>query len=191
MHTHATASVSVANEKQLDNQEAIVYGNFQLTSEVISISHEEAFANTKIPHTTAVGIWNKTAMLIGEDNAIVVAPGCGPKDKIIKSKSGIVPHLVTTSDNFEYKCDEKCPQFKSLAICSHTVAAAQFNNEIKEFIACYRKKHGTHQPRFTQLAVHDMPAAAGRKCGKLPKKKASQSHVLSKENRVPLKGSLP
>ena len=61
------------NDKQLDNQE-IIYGNFKLNSEGISMSHEEAFANTKVPHTTAEEIWNKAAMLIGEENAIVVAP---------------------------------------------------------------------------------------------------------------------
>lgn len=74
-----------------------------MNSEGISMSHEEAFANTKVPHTTAEGIWNKATMLIGEENAIVVVPGCEPKDTMVKSKSGTVPHLVTATDDFEYK----------------------------------------------------------------------------------------
>ena len=150
------------------------------------MSHKEAFATTKVPHATAEAIWNKATVLIGEENAVVVAPGCGPKDKMVKSKSGTVPHLVTAT---KYKCDDKCPQYKSLSICSHTVAAAQFNSEVKEFMEWYRKKHGNHQPRFTQLAVHDMPAAAGRKGGKLPKKRANHSYVSTNENRIPLKCS--
>ena len=120
-------------------------------------------------------------MLIREENAIVVVPGCGPKDKMIKSKSGTAPHLVTTLGNFEYKCDDKCPQFKALAICSHAVAAAQSNSELKAFIAQYCKKHGKQQPHSTQLGVHDMP--------KLPRKKANRTGVLTNENRVPLKCS--
>ena len=103
------------NDLQLNIQESIGVGNFTLNSDGISMPYEEAFANTKVPHATVEGIWNKAAMLIREENAIVVTPGCGPKDKMIKSKSGTAPHLVTTSDNFEYKCDDKCPQFKSLA----------------------------------------------------------------------------
>ena len=64
--------------------------------------HEEAFANTKVPHATAEGIWNKAAMLIREENATVVAPGCGPKDKMIKSKSGmhhiwLQPQIMSTN----------------------------------------------------------------------------------------------
>ena len=187
----ATSSVPSAKDTnpQSDYQESIGVGNFKLNFDSISMHHEEAFANTKVPHATAEGIWSKAAMLIREENAIVVAPGCGPKDKMIKSKSGNAPHLVTTSGNFEYKCDDKCPQFKALAICSHTVAAAQSNSELKEFIAQYRKKHGKQQPHFTQLAVHDMPTAAGRKGGKLPRKKVNRTRVLTNENRVPLKCS--
>ena len=107
----------------------------------------------------------------------------------IKSKSGTAPHLAPASDNFEYKCDDKCLQFKTLAICSHTVAAAQSNSEIKEFIAQYCKKNGKHQPHCTQLAVHDMPTAAGRKGRKLPRKKENHTRVLTDENRVLLRCS--
>ena len=70
------------NDPQLDIQESIGVGNFTLNSEGISMSHKETFANAKVPHATAEGIWNKAAMLIREENVIVVAPGCGPKDKI-------------------------------------------------------------------------------------------------------------
>ena len=189
-HTARSVPATKDSDLQLNIQESIGVGNFTLNSDGISMPYEEAFAaNTKVPHATAEGIWNKAAMLIREENAIVVAPGCGPKDKMIKSKSGTAPHLVTISDNFEYKCDVRCPQFKSLAICSHTVAAAQSNSELKEFIDQYREKNGKHQPHYTQLAVHDMPAAAGRKGVKLPRTKVNHTHVLTSENCVPLRCS--
>ena len=190
VRTHAGTSVSATKEtdQQLDKQE-IVYGNFKLNAQGISMSHEEAFANTKVPHATAEGIWNKATMLIAEENAIVVAPGCGPKDKMVKSKSGTVLHLVTATNDLEYKCDDKCPQYKSLFVCSHAVAAAQFNGEVKEFMEWYRRRHGNHQPSFIKLAVHDMPAAAGRKGGKLPRKRVNRSYVSTNENHIPLKCS--
>ena len=45
--------------------------------------HEESLANAKVPHATAEGIWNKAVMLIKEENALLVASGCGPKNKLI------------------------------------------------------------------------------------------------------------
>ena len=74
-------------------------------------------------------------------------------------------------DHLEYKCDDKCPQFKSLLkICFHTVAAAQHNGELDGFMGVYRKKYRKHQPNLSELAVHDMPASAGHKGGKLSKR---------------------
>jgi len=83
-----------------------------------------------MPQQTAQGIWTKAMMLVSEENAIVCAPGCGEKDKMVKSKSDTVPHLVRAINHLEYKCDDKCPQFKSLKICSHTVTAAQHNGAL-------------------------------------------------------------
>ena len=61
-------------------------------------------------------------MLVGEEKSIVPAPGFGPNDKMVKSKSGTTPHLVTVAKSdkkVQYKCDDKCPQYKSVYICSH------------------------------------------------------------------------
>ena len=46
------------------------------------------------------------------------------------------------------------PTENTLSVCSHVVAAAQFNGEVKEFMEWYRRRHGNHQPSFTKLAVH-------------------------------------
>ena len=52
---------------------------------------------------------------------------------MVKSKMGLVPHLVTNKKESQYACDDKCPQFKSIAICSHVVAAAQTNDDLESF----------------------------------------------------------
>lgn len=59
---------------------------------------------------------------------MVVAPGFDEGEKMVKSKSGSVPHLVTIdSNNWQYKCDKKCLQYKLVSVCSHTIAAAEMN----------------------------------------------------------------
>jgi len=52
-------------------------------SAVLSLSCKDAFVNTQVPLPTAEGIWVKASMLMGEENAVVVAPGCGTKDKMV------------------------------------------------------------------------------------------------------------
>ena len=80
-HVRSPVTTSFSAVKENDKQsDTIVYGNFNSNSDNISMSHEEAFANTRVPHNAAEGIWKKAAMLIGEENSIVLAPGCGPKD---------------------------------------------------------------------------------------------------------------
>jgi len=67
-------------------------------------------------------------------NASNGASGCGPKDKMVKSKSGSAPHLVKITGNCYYICDGSCMQFKSLNICSHTLAAAHISDDVDGFI---------------------------------------------------------
>ena len=112
-------------------------------------------------------------MLVTENNAVVAAPGCGDKDRMMKSKSGSAPYLIKISSNYDYKCDGNCMQFKSLNTCSHVVAAAQVNDDTDGFVQWYRKNFGNRLPNLTQLATHDIPAHAGRKGGKTPRKKAA------------------
>ena len=87
----------------------ITQGNFLLSSESLSISFEEAFAGTSVPEGVASGIWNKAASLLSDTDAISSAPGCSPKDKMVKSKSGLVPHLVASKKENQYVRDDKCP----------------------------------------------------------------------------------
>ena len=69
-------------------------------------------------------------MLITESNAITFAPGFGKRDRMVKSTSGLSPHLVIATKEFQYKCDDKCPKYKSLSLCLHRVTAAESNGEL-------------------------------------------------------------
>jgi len=92
-----------------------------------------------LPYTTVEGIWKKAASVVSEANTIVSAPGLGLKDKMVKSKSGSVPHMVKITGS-QYRCDDKSPHFKSLSICSYVVAAAEINNDLAEFVNWFQSK---------------------------------------------------
>ena len=178
------------NDQSTSCSQDITHGHFLLTRGAgLPISYEVAFAGTSVPEGVAEGIWNKATSLVSDTDAINSAPGCGPKDKMVKSKSGLAPHLVTNKKEYQYACDDKCPQFKSLGICSHVVAAAQTNEELESFMKWYRSKSTRRMqvPNLMQLAKHDMPLGAGCKGNKTPRKKSLRpNQVLTDENRVPL-----
>lgn len=167
----------------------ITVGQFRLEEgeSTLSVSYEEAIAATQLPKETAEGIWKKAAMLVTESNAITFAPGFGNGDRMVKSNSGSTPHLVTVSKDYQYKCDDRCAQYKSLAICSHTVAAAESNGDLQKFFEWYCTNRGKRYVNITQLATHGMPSAAGRKGGRAPRKKTRSALLPTDENRVPLR----
>jgi len=97
---------------------------------------------------------------------------------------------ASTGNLSEYKCDDKCPQYKSLKICSHTVAAAGSNGDIDQFMSVYWKRYSSGQPNLSELAIHDVPAGAGQKGGKtfFLKKKTLFSSIINKWKPHPLTG---
>ena len=108
---------------------------------------------------------------------------------MVKSKTGLAPCLVTNKKESQYACDDKCPQFKSIGVCSHVVAVAQTNDNLESFMKWYRSKskRQVQTPNLMQLAKHDMPLGASRKGNRIPRKKVPWSkQVLTDENRVPL-----
>lgn len=125
-------------------------------------------------------------MLITEPNAITFAPGCGNRDRMVKSKSGANLHLVTVSKDYQYRCDDKCSQHKSMALCSHTTAAAESNGELQQFMDWYSKTRVKQPVNMAPLALQGMPASAGRKGGRVVRKKVHASLVPTDENCVPL-----
>ena len=168
-----------------DMLQDITTGRFHIENQKpLSVSLNDAVQSVKLPFTTIEGIWKKAGMLAGEKNAVVPASGLGQGDKMVKSKSGSVPHMVTIDHgSLHYKCDDKCLQYKSANICSHTVAAAEVNGDLAKFLHFLRHKCA---PNLMQMAIHGMPAGAGRKGGKAAKKKVPPKRAPTEENRVSL-----
>ena len=73
----------------------------------------------------------ESAELLKTDGVIVSAPGVGNDAKYVLSYSGQKPHLVVPKKRGSYTCDQDCPDWKSLKICSHSVAVAELCGKLR------------------------------------------------------------
>jgi hypothetical protein len=127
VHKQGTTYNSTEGSEATDTLQCINIGRFNLECKsFLSVCLEDVVDQMTLPYSTFEGIWNKASVLVSEVNAVVPAPGCGPKDMMVKSTSGSAPHLVTTVDNgVTYKCDDKCLHYKSVNLCSHVVVVSR------------------------------------------------------------------
>ena len=102
----------------------------------LSVDLELAARHTGIPTLVLRQIWSKaTDLLIS--NQVTMAPGCPTSARMVASKSKQKPHFVTLGEDGRYQCDETCPNFHHRYICSHSVAAAESNGALSNFIESY------------------------------------------------------
>ena len=133
----------------------------------VSVSYFSHSVSTPTPILTA--IWEKANELLSEENAVVKAPGYDGKARMVKSYSGTRPHLVVTKKSGQYSCDTSCPNWRSLNICAHVVAAAEDNQDLLMFVNWFIK--AKKSVNITKLATTNMPAGRGRKGSIPPPKK--------------------
>ena len=110
--------------------------------------------------------------LVGAENVIVPAPGCDSNACMVKSTSGVRPHLVIPKHNGEYVCDSTCANWRSLGICSHSVAVAEKNDELQQFVTWFRQ--AKKRPNLTKLVLTGMPAVEGARVVLLHGKRRSR-----------------
>ena len=78
----------------------------------------------------------KASESLRTEGAIVKAPGFSTEAKMVVSRSGKHPDLVQPKrKSGGLMCDEDCPQYKLAKICSHTVATAEYNKQLDQFVA--------------------------------------------------------
>ena len=99
-------------------------------SSELSVDISTASSLVSIPQKCLEGIWIKARQLLHTDGAIVAAPGQLPEARMVLSYSGKPPHMVTPQKNGDFSCDASCPNWKSLGICSHSVAVAEMNGKL-------------------------------------------------------------
>ena len=137
---------------------------------------------SKLSLTTVQFMWEKAEQLISTENAITRAPGDDHKSKMVLSYSTPIPHLVQCGTNGQYKCDEKCINWSSSGICSHSIAVAEVNNDLHAFLDWYNKS--AVEPNITSLAMTSLPAGRGRKGGIPRQKRRSAQRDIAIEHVV-------
>ena len=144
----------------------------------LSISAEDS-GIVSIPLVTLTAMWNKASELLSTQNAIMPAPGNDFKARMVLSRSQDMPHHVRCHTDGQYLCDSNCPQWMSSQICSHTIAAAEQNQELLEFLEWYVKLG--QAPNLSSLALSGLPKGRGQKGGRA-KRQRSRSTTPGPDN---------
>ena len=121
-----------------------------------------------LPKMTLEALWDKANEYIKSKVDVVAAPGSDNKAKMVTSRSGSLPHFVQVVSPRHYICDKNCLHWTSSQICSHTLAAAEINEELQLFLQWYTSDDV--QPNITQLAMANLPKGRGQKGG-IPKRR--------------------
>ena len=90
------------------------------------------------------------------------------------------------SGSHPFTFNDDCPMYKSAKLCSHTVAAAEYNRQLDQFVASYGKVKKT--PNLTKLAMAEMPKGRGRKGTRA---RAKRKPSVPVQSRVELNPSTP
>lgn len=173
-HTHITSnaaalSVSAYSTSELESDES---GD---DTPKLSVEVND-FSLTPLP--VLEGIWKKASELLSEQNAVVKAPGHDDKARMVNSVSGPRPHLVVRKKGGQYGCDKSCPNWQSLSICAHAVAAAEDNGDLITYVSWFKK--AKKSLNITKLATTNMPAGRGRKGSLPPAKKKKKVAIKSR-----------
>ena len=121
------------------------------------------------PHETVRGMWEKAVELVSSPGKITPAPGCAPTSRMVAShRFKDRPHLVTRGkSNGEYRCEKNCPHWNGIKICSHTIATAESNGDLSQFLTWYQQKRSAKPANLSAVVRTDMPQHPGRK-GSVP-----------------------
>ena len=138
----------------------------------------------KIAQSTLSGIWEKADSLLKSEGSIVRAPWISDdKARLVQSSSSPHPHIVKTYGKKQlYCCDEKCLMYKGFSLCSHVIAVAQHNGDLRAFLA---NLNDACEPNLTAIACQGLPTGiAGRKGG-VPKRKRKGAAVIESRSVRP------
>ena len=108
--------------------------------ELLSVAVSDFSSSVITPVEVLKAIWRKAFELLNESKSVSHAPGQSESARMVKSYSGPRPHLVTRKKSGQYVCDNMCPNWRSLGICAHSVAAAEDNQELHVFVRWYSQK---------------------------------------------------
>ena len=109
-------------------------------------------------------------------NAITTATVDGTARKVKSKSNPSRPHLVQVFQDGRVTCDENCPMWTSLKICSHCVAIAHCLNVTGELVNWFTVN--SKQPNLTKITTGHI----GRNIGKKP----SQNRYYQRKTKPPI-----
>ena len=169
-HLSRVHSISLAEAEDNSN-----IGSCSASKGTLSIDAETVAKSSNLPVTCVEGILQKASKLLQEENAIVPAPGQSPEARKVLSYSSKTPHMVTPVKGGGFTCDTSCPNWKSIGLCYHSVAVAESNGKLAQFLTAVKKKKKV--PNITALAVPTKSRGRGRKGGVPPRSRKQPSRT--------------
>ena len=120
--------------------------------------------NIQIHEDTLKAMWSKAEYLVNNPKMISNVPGHeSPYSRMVTASSKEIPHFVSVPKEFtgQFICDSHCPMFASYKICSHTLAAAEVNGQLADFLLWFNKT--LRRANLTKLSDIGMPTTSGKK----------------------------
>ena len=160
-HLSKVHSLVMTDVKIQPINDSLQQGDWIEDKKELSMDVNIASKQVNLPLTCIEGIWRKATELINNPNAMACAPGQSPESRMVLSYSGKNPHLITVTKGGAFNCDSQCPNWKSLGLCAHTIAVAEVNNKLSQFMSSLHKKK--RSPNISSLITSQMPSGRGRK----------------------------
>ena len=153
-------SVSVTPQTSASGQKDNSFVDWALATQICE--------NTTVPLSSVNGIWEKANVLLCDPCAITPAPVKGQAKMVRSTSQPCRPHLVQIMEGGKIVCDENCPMWASLNICSHCVAVAHSVGCAREYALWFSTN--TQAINLTKLTTQQV----SRDVGKKPRNRYSQ-----------------
>ena len=161
-------SVSVTPQTSASGQKDNSFVDWALATQICE--------NTTVPLSSVNGIWEKANVLLCDPCAITPAPVKGQAKMVRSTSQPCRPHLVQKIlEGGKIVCDENCPMWASLNICSHCVAVAHSVGCAREYALWFSTN--TQAINLTKLTTQQ----ASRDVGKKPRNRYSQQKAKNKK----------
>ncbi len=188
---NATTSCSTPHAQATRSLTSPMENGTKPTNSILSVPVEECGV-TRVAESTLQNMWTKAERLVKSDGHVIKVPWSDDvKARLVKSSTSTQPHLVTRDPkNRElFCCDKNCPMFKGFSICSHVIATAHVNGNLRSFLDSV---NGVCGPNLTAIANHGMPSGTGRKGGVAKRKRNRKLPAVETRSVRPcLNGSQP
>ena len=118
---------------------------------------------SNLSELTANGMYKKACTLVHHVGKMTTVPGGNPKSRMVAStRLRERPHLIEKGKTEgEYKCEKTCPHYNALKLCSHVIATAEANKDLKAFLQPYVKKKDAEKTDFCNLTCHQIQYVKG------------------------------